>query len=99
VTANARAELLAEDCWASLPVYEKGRISPVTTTKRRKTYPSPTKPLVPYFPENWCQNFRNPQGQRAAQGNRNTELKAKIFDEALERLQKRLAVLEEKSAE
>jgi hypothetical protein len=55
--------------------------------------------LVPYFPENWCQNFRNPQGQRAAQGNRNTELKAKIFDEALERLQKRLAVLEEKSAE
>jgi hypothetical protein len=42
---------------------------------------------------------RAPRGQRAAQGNRNTELKAKIFDEALERLQKRLAVLEEKSAE
>jgi len=38
---------------------------------------------------------RAPRGRRAAQGNQNTELKAKIFDQALERFQKRLAELEE----
>ncbi len=42
---------------------------------------------------------RTPRGRRAAQTNRNTELKAKIFDEALNRFQQRLAVLEEKPAE
>jgi hypothetical protein len=36
-----------------------------------------------------------PGGFMPAQGNRNTELKAKIFDQALERFQKRLAELEE----
>ena len=37
---------------------------------------------------------RAPRGSRAAQGNRNTERKAKIFDEALARFQKRLGELE-----
>ncbi|TVP54437.1 MAG: hypothetical protein EA351_13220 [Gemmatimonadales bacterium] len=37
---------------------------------------------------------RNPKSTRAAQGNRNTKLKAQIFDEALERFQARLAEVE-----
>jgi hypothetical protein len=37
---------------------------------------------------------RNPKSTRAAGGNRNTELKAAVFDEALSRFQERLAQLE-----
>ncbi len=37
---------------------------------------------------------RNPKSTRPAQGNRNTKLKAQIFDEALERFQARLAEVE-----
>jgi hypothetical protein len=38
---------------------------------------------------------RNPRSTRPAQGNKNTELKARIFDEALERFEARLAKIEE----
>lgn len=38
---------------------------------------------------------RDPKSTRPSRSNRNTELKAQIFDEALERFQARLAVIEE----
>lgn len=38
---------------------------------------------------------RDARSTRPAQGNRNTKLKARIFDEALERFQERLAAMED----